>query len=169
MELTSCRNELAQNARRIQALVEAAPQSEACIRPAPGSWSILEVIAHLLDEEREDFRVILKLILRGEGPGWPDLDPRGWVESRQYNQRELRETLNAFLHERETSLVWLDGLSGADWDTAYPAPFGTVQAGDILAAWVAHDLLHMRQLVELHWARVIRLSEPYSVAYAGEW
>ena len=40
---------------------------------------------------------------------------------------------------------------------------------DLLASWVAHDLLHMRQLVELHWVYTIHQLEPYKVEYAGQW
>ena len=39
----------------------------------------------------------------------------------------------------------------------------------MLAAWVAHDLLHLRQLVELHYAWTAQQLQPYSVAYAGDW
>ncbi len=39
----------------------------------------------------------------------------------------------------------------------------------MFAAWVAHDTLHFRQIVELRYGRVLRLAEPYGVLYAGEW
>jgi len=33
-------------------------------KPAPDKWSILEVVNHLYDEEREDFRQRLELVLK---------------------------------------------------------------------------------------------------------
>jgi hypothetical protein len=42
-------------------------------------------------------------------------------------------------------------------------------AGDMFGAWVAHDLLHFRQLVELFWAYTTHRLEPHEVGYAGEW
>ncbi len=42
-------------------------------------------------------------------------------------------------------------------------------AGDLLAAWVAHDVLHLRQLVELRYAYLVEEAQPNSVGYAGEW
>jgi hypothetical protein len=39
----------------------------------------------------------------------------------------------------------------------------------MVASWVAHDVLHMRQLVELTWAWTTRLVAPYKVNYAGTW
>jgi hypothetical protein len=40
----------------------------------------------------------------------------------------------------------------------------------MMAAWVAHDILHQRQLVELQWAYMTRqVVTPYQVRYAGDW
>jgi hypothetical protein len=36
-------------------------------------------------------------------------------------------------------------------------------------AWLAHDLLHMRQIVELRYAYHQWQAQPYRVDYAGEW
>jgi hypothetical protein len=33
----------------------------------------------------------------------------------------------------------------------------------------AHDLLHLRQLIELHWAYTQRATQPYQTRYAGDW
>ena len=54
--------ELAQGAEIIHALVMGVMQAEACVKPQPESWSILEVVCHLLDEEREDFRQRLAFV-----------------------------------------------------------------------------------------------------------
>ena len=43
---------MADNASRIQRLVEGVSDDEARWRPAADSWSILEVVNHLLDEEK---------------------------------------------------------------------------------------------------------------------
>jgi hypothetical protein len=93
----------------------------------------------------------------------------GWVTARKYNERDLAEMLDSFLEERSKSLAWLSGLAAPDWQAQYPAPFGAIKAGDMLASWVAHDHLHMRQLVELRRQRIISITEPYNVRYAGEW
>jgi hypothetical protein len=161
--------QMAGNARRIQSLVEGLTAEQARWKPTPDSWSILEVITHLHDEEMEDFRVRLDICLHRPDQPWPPIDPGGWVTARQYNQRDLGESLDGFLRERVKSLAWLRDLSEPDWDATYDAPFGEITAGDLFAAWVAHDLLHIRQLVELHWAYTGLLVEPYSVEYAGAW
>jgi hypothetical protein len=161
--------QLSQNARRIEALVRDIPVDEARWKPSPESWSILEVVNHLLDEERGDFRVRLDIILHHPDRQPPSIDPEGWVTERQYNQRDLDESLQGFLDERQKSLEWLESLVAPDWDGEYSMPFGSIRAGDMLAAWVTHDQLHMRQIVEIQRANVEVKARPYSLEYAGEW
>jgi hypothetical protein len=161
--------QMAENAARIQALVRGVSDQQARWRPDPASWSILEVVNHLLDEEREDFRVRLDYTLHRPGEPWPPIDPGGWVTRRKYNEKEPKASLAQFLSQRDASIAWLKELSAPEWETTYEAPFGLISAGDLFAAWVAHDLLHMRQLVELHWRHTSAELEPFTTQYAGTW
>jgi hypothetical protein len=160
---------LIRQAQDIRQLAAGISAEQARWKPDPDSWSILEVINHLYDEEREDFRVRLKHILdQAEGMP-PGIDPVGWVTERRYNQRDLETSLARFLQEREASLMWLAGLAEPDWDVAAEGPSGRIKAGDMLIAWVAHDLLHLRQLVELRYAYLQQQARPYQIVYAGQW
>ena len=58
---------------------------------------------------------------------------------------------------------WLKGMAPPDREFGYTDPFGSMKAGEMFAAWVAHDNLHIRQLVELRQARIIKLAEPFDV------
>jgi hypothetical protein len=158
-----------ENARRIRALVEGISEEQARWKPDPKTWSILEVLNHLLDEEKEDFRVLLDLALHRPDERRPRISPEAWVTEHRYNERDLAESVQGFADEREASLAWLRGLAQPDWDASYEVPWGRIRAGDVFAAWVAHDILHLRQLVKLHWAYSTRQLEPYSVEYAGDW
>lgn len=162
-------NRLKQNATAIKSLTSGISDHQARWKPDPESWSLLEVIHHLYDEEMYDFRVRLKIILDQSGETWPPIDPPGWVTERAYNDQELAAILAGFIKEREHSLQWLTSLESPDWDAVYQAPWGPITAGDMFASWTAHDLLHMRQLVELHWAYNNLLVNPYQVEYAGGW
>lgn len=168
MDFQHLKRQFTGNAQRIRQLVAGVPADQARWKPDAESWSILEVINHLYDEERFDFRVRLDIILHRPDEPWPPIDPQGWVTSRQYNGRELQASLEGFLSEREASLQWLESLA-PNWESVYQARFGSIRAGDMFAAWVAHDLLHMRQLVELLWEYTLTLADPYSVRYAGDW
>ena len=69
MRLDVIRRELAQGAEIVTALVVGVSPDEARARPAPGAWSLLEVVGHLLDEELLDAARIL--IASAGGP--PDV------------------------------------------------------------------------------------------------
>jgi hypothetical protein len=139
-------------------------------RPSPEQWSIVEVINHLHDEEREDFRGRLDLLLHHPGEPWPLGDPEAWCVERGYNTRELRESVHRFSKERQQSIAWLGRLKDVDWDAAYEHErFGRIRAGDLLLSWLAHDFLHIRQLARLHLQYAQQLSAPFSSAYAGDW
>jgi hypothetical protein len=170
MHLQLALTRLSANAEAIAALVRSASEAQARWKPAPDSWSILEVICHLYDEEREDFRQRVDFTLHRPEAAWPPIDPPGWVTARAYNQREPRAALEAFLSERQQSLGWLAGLRDPNWASAKAHPAGgQVTAGDVLAAWVAHDHLHLRQLNELHWQFLAQQVQPFSLEYAGGW
>ena len=161
--------QLKMNAESIASLVRYVSDDQARWKPDANAWSILEVINHLLDEEREDFRVRLDAILFQPVEQWPQIDPEGWVVERQYNNRDLQESLDNYLAERKSSLRWLNALERSDWKQEFSAPFGSIRAGDMLVSWATHDQLHLRQLIELHRAYLELRSEPYRLDYAGQW
>lgn len=161
--------QLMKQAQDIRQMALGVTAEQARWKPDAESWSILEVVNHLVDEEREDFRARLKHILeRTEGMP-PQIDPQGWVTARAYNQRNLEASVQNFLQERGASLTWLRSLSNPDWETAIEGPFGRITAGDMFASWLAHDLLHLRQLVELRYLYHKQGVAPYAIGYAGEW
>ena len=106
--------QMMENAVRIRTLLQGVSDEQARWKPNADSWSMLEVINHLLDEERRDFRVRLDYTLHRPGEPWPPIDPGGWVTARGYNQRNLEESLAQFLSEREASIAWLRRL-GKRW------------------------------------------------------
>lgn len=168
MELAYYIHQMQESAQAIQALCEGVSKEQARWKPDPESWSILEVVNHLLDEEREDFRVRLDILLHRPDAPWPPIDPQGWVTERVYNTRDLADSLAQFQAERVRSIAWLQGLGQPDLAAFVETRFGRMAAGDMLAAWIAHDLLHLRQLTELRYAFLVSAWAPYSPAYAGD-
>ena len=144
--------------------------AQAAWRPEPDQWSLLEIAGHLLDEEREDFRVRLDFTLHRRGEPWPAIDPLGWVRSHEYDRLDFPATMAAFALERRRSLEWLRGLDRPDWDAAYTHPkLGVIRAGDLLASWAAHDVLHLRQAARWHWRRLQADAGAFDTGYAGQW
>lgn len=137
-------------------------------REVPERWSPLEIVRHLLDEEREDFRPrAMAAVAGGEFP--PRINPQAWVVERGYNEAVPEETLLAFAQERAASCEWLATLTPADLARTLTAPDGfAMRAGDFVAAWRVHDLLHHRQLATAIAALEARRLSAWMVGYAGE-
>lgn len=161
--------QLDQHAHAIESLTGGISPEHARWKPNADSWSILEVINHLYDEERRDFRVRLDIILHRPAEPFPHIDPPRWVIDEKYNERDLETSLQNFLGERANSLRWLSNLKAPNWEASITNEFGTVTAGEMFSAWVAHDVLHLRQLVEVHYALVKINAAPFVLEYAGEW
>lgn len=156
------------NARIFESLTRVNTE-QARWKPAPDKWSILEVVNHLYDEEREDFRQRLKLVLTDPALTWPPIAPQEWVTTRAYSERDLDESVSNFLKERQESLVWLRGLTSPNLESLHEREAGSLSAGDLLAAWLAHDFLHIRQLTRLHWQYLTANAKPFQTEYAGPW
>jgi len=157
------------NAESIGQSVRGVSAAQAVWKPEPTAWSVLEVVNHLVDEEREDFRIRLDIMLHRPDQPLPKFDPVGWVMERRYNERDLKASLRDFLSERHESIRWLQTLKSPDWDAVYESPGRKMTAGDMFASWIAHDILHLRQLIKLQWLHTLRELEPYKVEYAGLW
>lgn len=155
------------NAVTIEHLVSVVPLGEVRTRPAPDEWSLLEQICHLHDEERLDFKVRLASILETPERDWQPIDPEGWVVAHRYDEQDFQQVLADFLKERGRSVEWLQGLGTIDLTAKHTSKFGTMAAGDMLYAWVMHDLLHIRQLAATLATRHAARAKPYSVEYAG--
>ena len=169
MNFDSLYLELVDSTTMIQALLSGVSQEDAQVKPAANSWSILETLCHLYDEERLDFRPRLDALLHAPDQEWPPIEPEAWVTSRNYNGRDLHDVKQRFFAERSKSLDWLKGLRDADWSASRLGPSGPLSAGDLFVSWVAHDNLAVRQLVELRRARLEQMVKPYSLDYAGPW
>lgn len=141
--------------------------------PPANHWSILEIVNHLADEESLDFRTRLKLTLEDAETDWPRIDPEGWAIDRSYNTKALDESTARFIAERKQSVAWLRSLlhrGEPDWGLAHTHPkIGPIRAGDLLLAWAAHDLLHLKQITKRLFQLAERDGQPFMSRYAGEW
>lgn len=169
MEFPTLYQELIHSTEMIRAMLAGIDQEQAQVKPDAKSWSILEVVCHLYDEEREDFREHLDFILHRQNEQYHLIDPQGWITERKYNEQNFAEAQEKFFIERRASLEWLKTIAESDWDTTYTSEYGSVTAGEMLSCWIAHDNLHLRQLVELRRVRIENLTKPYPIEYAGDW
>ncbi len=169
MEFSAIYYELQQSTGMIRALLAGITQEEARVKPNEEAWSILEVLCHLHDVEREDFREHLDCILHRQDEEWHEIDPQSWITSRKYNEQNFAEMQEKFFAERKKSLEWLGGLQNPDFEKVYKTEYHVFSAGEMFACWAAHDNLHIRQLVELRRLRLEHITKPYNLEYAGDW
>ena len=169
MEYKILYKELVNSTEMIRSLLTGISGEESRIKPKPGSWSILEVVCHLYDEEREDFREHLDFILHRQHEEWHSIAPTAWVKLRKYNEQNFKTMQRKFFGERKKSLAWLQSLKRVNWNIIYTSKQGSMSAGEMLSCWVAHDNLHIRQLVELRRTHIESITDPYNIQYAGEW
>ena len=169
MQFETLHSELLCSTDMIRSLLAGIGPEDARVKPGGDSWSILEVVCHLHDEEREDFREHLDFILHRQDEEYHRIDPQAWVVQRRYNDQDFEAAKERFFAERQQSLNWLEGLRNADWSMTYKAEWGEMSAGSMFASWLAHDNLHIRQLVELRRKWIEKITPPYEIGYAGEW
>lgn len=86
MDIGALSTQLANNASSIAGLSRWVSDDQARWKPDAQSWSVLEVINHLYDEERKDFRLRLEYILFRPGQPWEPINPQGWVIERVSSQ-----------------------------------------------------------------------------------
>ena len=173
VDLPACIAALERFPATLRTAVAGVTASEARHRSPSGAWSIVEILNHLADEEVDDFPRRLRLILEDPQQDWPPIDPEGWAKQRDYQSRDLAESLERFARQREQNVAWLRTLADTspppDFSITKHDPRGSMAAGDMLAAWLAHDMLHLRQVAK----RLYELAEiragGYSGAYAGPW
>lgn len=148
-----------------------AHKEEACTKWKPdlASWSLLEIVCHLYDEEREDFRTRLLNTLFTPGNNPASIDPVGWVTARQYKDQNYEQKIIDFLQERTSSIAQLTSLKNPAWENVYVHPtIGPISAYQFLANWLAHDYHHIRQ-INRRLYEYLKFSSGEDLSYAGEW
>ena len=138
-------------------------------KPNEKSWSILEIVCHLCDEEVEDFRTRVRYTLQSPESPPPTIDPQGWVLEREYAKQDFSLVKNTFLKEREKSIDWLISLKNPNWEIYFSHPeFGKRTALFYLSNWLAHDYLHLRQIIRTKY-QYLNEHTPLPLEYAGNW
>jgi len=162
-------SQLESNRLAFKSLLENKDKAVVRWKPEESAWSLLEIICHLYDEEREDFRtrVFNTLLTPKNQP--PPIDPPGWVTERKYAIQDFEEKLNAFLAERKKSIQKLKALKEPQWKNVFHHPLaGDLSAYQLLCNWLAHDYHHIRQ-INRRLYEYLQLSSKVGLGYAGEW
>lgn len=133
----------------LRALLGGLPAAWLDSRERPAAWSPLEVVGHLvLAEERLWIPRVRRILEFGEEVVFEAFDRQAHLGRTQGTSVE--EVLSHFEEARRGSLHTLSTMKLDQSSLArrgrHPA-FGPVTLKQLLAAWVAHDLTHIRQIV----------------------
>jgi uncharacterized damage-inducible protein DinB len=141
--LDAARRVVSTTAARWRNLIDTLPEELLQRRPAPGEWSALKCLEHLLTVERLVIPVRVRHILEGR----PELIPYDPDAPRQaLAERTPRELVTAFAAERQPNEALLAKLAAADLERSSHHPeYGTITLGGLISLWAAHDLQHTVQ------------------------
>jgi len=143
-----------QNPLRIQAatpnklgrLVGRASAAKLRKKPAPGKWSVAEIITHLADcEIVTAWR--MRQILAAPGTPIQSFDQDAWAAALHYDKRDSRKSLARFRAAREGNLELLKSLTPEQWKQhGMHAERGVETIEHIVGMMAGHDLNHLGQV-----------------------
>lgn len=114
--------------------------------PAPGRWSVAEILAHLAEDEIvTHWRY--RQMLETDGVALASFDQDLWATVGEYRCRPPQETLTLFRLLREANLRMLSALSSEQWQrSGVHAERGKITIEDLARHMAGHDLNHIEQI-----------------------
>lgn len=146
---------------RLKAALAGVPKRLLVWRPAPGKWSIHEIVCHMRDVERLGYLHRYTEILSKDNPTFPDVDGDALALERQYRRLNLRDVLRDWRAARKECLAVLKKVKGGQWtrigthETAGPMSLETVLQRQALG----NDEAHLVQIehIKTRWEILSRL------------
>ena len=136
-------------AKKLNKLTRRLSKKEIRRRPAPGKWSIAEILAHLADAEVVgSWRI--RQILGADGTPIQAYDQNVWAETFRYEDRDPRESLKLFRVLRENNLLLLKSVPRKLWENhGMHAERGKETIAQIVRMFAGHDLNHLEQIEKI--------------------
>src|SRR5688572_3463448 len=130
----------------LAALLEGLSDEHLEQHPAPGKWSIREIVAHLAEDELVGaYRI--RLILSAPGTAIQAFDQDVWASTGRYSTRDINDSLALYRTLRFANLKLLHSLTAQEWDMfGVHAERGIESLRDIAMYFAGHDLNHFRQI-----------------------
>jgi DinB superfamily len=145
---------------KIERLVKGVPAARLKRRPAPGKWSVAEILAHLADSQVvTGYRV--RSILGAPGTPIAAFDQDQWARSQNYAKRDPKLSLRVLKTLREADLALLKSLRAEQWKHfGVHAERGEESIERITQMMAGHDINHLRQIEAIVAAKKSEKSKP---------
>jgi hypothetical protein len=132
----------------LNTLVRDLPEEWTFRNEGENTWSVFDIVGHLIHGERTDWMARTRIILQfGETKPFDRFDR--WAQQRESEGKSLPQLLDDFAQLRSQNLSELRALNLKPEDLQkrgqHPA-LGTVTLSELLATWSAHDLTHLHQI-----------------------
>jgi uncharacterized damage-inducible protein DinB len=127
------------------------PDSWTMTNEGPETWSAFDIVGHLIHGERTDWMERVELIL-AHGDRRPFVPFDRFAQFTASRGKSLGQLLDTFAELRTSNLIRLQSLrlTPEDFDRPGRHPeLGSVNLGQLLATWVAHDLNHLGQIARV--------------------
>ena len=141
---------LASTPDKLRREIAAMPARQLRTRPAPGKWSVQEILAHLADVEELGMRSRVAALIEEDRPLLPSFDQERRAVEMRYHRRDPRQSLRSFERQRCANLKWLRTLKAAELRrSGTHEKVGEITAGEMIHEWAFHDLGHLKQIMEV--------------------
>jgi uncharacterized damage-inducible protein DinB len=127
-------------------LIRGVPDEVLRRSPAPGKWSIAEILAHLADDEIATAWRYRQMV---ETPGCslPGFDQDAWSRMGDYASSKPEESLELFRRLREANLRLLERLSPEQWESwGVHLERGKNTVREFARHMAGHDMNHLEQI-----------------------
>ena len=132
--------------KKLAALIKGKQKKRLMRRPAPGKWSIAEIMAHLADAEIA-IAWRLRQILSTNGVPIQAYDQDRWASTFDYAHRDPRQSLENFRVLRESNLALLKKVPRTTWENyGVHEERGNESIGHLVRMVAGHDLNHLGQV-----------------------
>jgi hypothetical protein len=132
--------------RKLAALIKGKTKKQLTKPPAPGKWSVGQILAHLADAEIVvGWR--LRQVLGANGTPIQAFDQDTWASTFNYAKRDPRQSLESFRVLRETNVAMLKALPKNLWENyGVHQERGNESVTHIVRMMAGHDLNHIQQV-----------------------
>jgi hypothetical protein len=132
--------------RKLERMLKGAPSSKLRKRPAPGKWSVAEIVAHISDAELVGgYRI--RAILGDPGTQIIGFDQDAWVTALHYDKRDPRKSFEQFCALRAANLALLKTLTPEQWEHyGMHSERGKESVAHIARMFAGHDINHLAQI-----------------------
>ncbi|HZS43935.1 MAG TPA: DinB family protein [Blastocatellia bacterium] len=136
----------AATARKIEKLIKDVPRAKLMRSPAPGRWSVAEIIAHLADAEMVGaFRI--RMMLASPGVEIQGYDQNDWATQGKYEKRDPKKSLETFRVVREANLALFKTLDQKQWKKfGVHSERGKEDVAIYAKLYAGHDINHLKQI-----------------------